>query len=903
MYGTPEFKNVSPSEESNCRSDTGPNRSNAKPAEIIVYGPNGVPIGRRQSPIAGPPKPPLLKHQKVVADLLSRPTSSQEFLVLHDTGTGKTAIMTELIDNNMMEVDGKYVVKDRYEKIIIIVPEDALKLNVITESRKYSRGVLKKILGAIPSGTKQPEIERVLRAANIHFMTYAEAGKSVKQYVPPEMDSRIAEYWDKFGCDSDPDVDVKNATMNCWFLGYVTYVARGWAMPQFFSNSIILLDEIHNIVSPSQKIMRLGQSFATLTLKYFFMYRNAMLSGPFFDKPTPPMIYRNSEWASMGLGNGMTVTTHKQRYSIGRPSNIKFIGFTATPVMNGGQDLFTLVNILKGDPGYVNVLDYIAPNTAPDRSLFELAHGEWIGRNASMDPFAGRKLTNRSLLKDKLAGVFSVYRKDWDTTRFPLVSGAPYIHLVPYSSELEKDLQTQKVKNGSQSISNKGRFVLRNLKGNQKSEMLQLTSKPTEGTKGKTYLKRDSGCGYTIRNVPALASHPKNTPIFVTGLLTERTSAKIGMPKLTLKFNGEEDTPRDIYDFMTLVRSHGGDQNTIFRHISPKLYRFIAWASSTESLRVSSGGMIRPKSKQFAYCFNPITLEALGLMLIRSGWTYFIPPKVCYAASEAATTLVTSIQIESTEPMVGWCKVYFSGSSGRTEMEFDLISGSHVTTKEFGAPVAVKMIRILATGSNIEVVLLNEGGTIWSNTVRAGREVRLYPSLAADEIETYYATMSPHPKRFMLLHDGMDSDVAKAFIDFFNHKRNRHGDYIHMIIMSSSFKEGITLKDVRQVHFIDTPKSMTEIIQALGRASRVCSFQNLDKSEWKIFWHIWMHVLRGEGEKVRRKTPITDFISPEPRMWLDAKKQYKLVSELLDFLGQVAVDCNVHKLVSGLSCL
>lgn len=916
--GQPYFANVNPNEQSNCKTGV-PNRF-VKPTAYVARGVNGRGIWVRDPGTSDQSPPKLLPHQEQVSRYLSSNESPSEYLVLHDTGTGKTAIMTHVIDNHLVFDNGKFQMKNpNFNKIIIIVPEHVLKDNVITEARKYSNGALKKLLEGTEK-MKSTDIQATLRDnANIHFMTYAEAGKSVKQFVPPALDRRIAQFWDSKECD---DIESENATKNCWFLGYVKYVERGWAVPQFFSNAVILLDEIHNIISPSEKFKGTEQ-YAPLTLKFFFLYRNVSsnLDGV-FSLPTNQTIYRPKEiqtLASKGFRNLPVVSYNRDRYNLGKPNNIKFIGFTATPVMNGGQDLFTLVNIMKGNPKYVDSLNYVEPSSPPSPP-FKRVHGEFLYFDDNgnilpkINPFEGRRLKNTGTLQNKLSGLFSVYRKEWDTTRFPLVSLYPIIHAFPYSKELENDLASQKVKYGSPSISNKGRAILRGIKGNIKSLLFQLTSQSVAGG-NKIFMRKNNDCSYSIRNLqPSL---PKNTPIYITGDLSLPTSAKF--PKLSLRYDAPEPPIRDVFSFPDLIRKVGsndvfGIQNRVFKHMSPKLLKFILWMSSTNTMRTStSTNQIVSKGKHFAYAFNSITLEALALMLVRSGWTCFIPPKACFASSESSG-VVSSIQINTTGPgqlttrLVGVCRVF---SNDILFKDYELNSHMNVFSFEEKLPISKLILELYDEYDDIEVILFNGEDKIWSETVSTKNrsKIRLYPRLASDEIQTFYNSMKPYPKRFMFLHDGMDPDIAKGFIDFFNHKSNTYGNYIHLIIMSSAFKEGITLKDVQNVHFIDCPTSMTEIVQALGRASRVCSFQNLPKSLWRVTWHIWMHVIKSELRSLpdprskNSKSLNIPFQSKELDIWMRAQRNYLFVSELNSFLEQVATDCSLHQGVSNVVCL
>ena len=77
----------------------------------------------------------------------------------------------------------------------------------------------------------------------------------------------------------------------------------------------------------------------------------------------------------------------------------------------------------------------------------------------------------------------------------------------------------------------------------------------------------------------------------------------------------------------------------------------------------------------------------------------------------------------------------------------------------------------------------------------------------------------------------------------FNHKGNLRGEYIHIILISSSGAEGISLKAVRQVHVMEPFWNYIRVDQVLGRAARMESHSlpsriNISQATYKQVAHL-----------------------------------------------------------------
>ena len=94
------------------------------------------------------------------------------------------------------------------------------------------------------------------------------------------------------------------------------------------------------------------------------------------------------------------------------------------------------------------------------------------------------------------------------------------------------------------------------------------------------------------------------------------------------------------------------------------------------------------------------------------------------------------------------------------------------------------------------------------------------------------------------LGDG-DGDMGKnlaELLKIYNHKENRHGDLIHVMLASQNYNESIDLKSVRHIHIFESLVTAAAEKQAVGRGRRYCSHADLDrdKGEWNVTVHRYM---------------------------------------------------------------
>lgn len=149
----------------------------------------------------------------------------------------------------------------------------------------------------------------------------------------------------------------------------------------------------------------------------------------------------------------------------------------------------------------------------------------------------------------------------------------------------------------------------------------------------------------------------------------------------------------------------------------------------------------------------------------------------------------------------------------------------------------------------------------------------------------------------------LQKQLLRAFGD--SPDRNKYGDIIKLLIISSSGAEGIDLKNTRFVHIMEPYWHPVRINQVIGRARRICSHSDLpqDLQDVKVF----MYLLSGYEKDIMREKRDDyielyendcdsqgNLISTDEKLYEIMLTKKKLMEEFLNALKEVSIDCLVN---------
>jgi hypothetical protein len=147
-----------------------------------------------------------------------------------------------------------------------------------------------------------------------------------------------------------------------------------------------------------------------------------------------------------------------------------------------------------------------------------------------------------------------------------------------------------------------------------------------------------------------------------------------------------------------------------------------------------------------------------------------------------------------------------------------------------------------------------------------------------------YAEKGEGVKRFAIWSGDENMNYKEEIKEVYNRKDNLNGSKLKIILGSSSIKEGVSFKGVRQVHIIEPYWNIPRLEQVIGRASRFCSHKDLEKEKRNVKVYIYLAVAP-ENEEI---TTVDEYIYELSR------RKNKLVNEFELAVKQAAIDCDLN---------
>lgn len=133
---------------------------------------------------------------------------------------------------------------------------------------------------------------------------------------------------------------------------------------------------------------------------------------------------------------------------------------------------------------------------------------------------------------------------------------------------------------------------------------------------------------------------------------------------------------------------------------------------------------------------------------------------------------------------------------------------------------------------------------------------------------------------------GSIKDVKERYrgMDLYNKKSNRYGKEIKIMLISPAGTEGLSLRNVRQVHIMEPHWNEVRISQMIGRGIRQCSHGDLPMEERHV------DVFRYKSVRTAKDSWTTDQYIEDL-----ARTKEGLVTTFLDAMKEVAIDCTLFK--------
>jgi len=136
--------------------------------------------------------------------------------------------------------------------------------------------------------------------------------------------------------------------------------------------------------------------------------------------------------------------------------------------------------------------------------------------------------------------------------------------------------------------------------------------------------------------------------------------------------------------------------------------------------------------------------------------------------------------------------------------------------------------------------------------------------------------------RYAEYHGNVDVEMRELYKSAFNDPKNKTGDLIKIIMISPAGVEGISLRNVRQIHIFEPYWHEVRITQMIGRGIRLLSHCDLPMNERIV-------------DVYRYKAIIDDTIETSDQYIENAaRNKDRLITSFLDAVKESAVDCQLN---------
>ena len=173
---------------------------------------------------------------------------------------------------------------------------------------------------------------------------------------------------------------------------------------------------------------------------------------------------------------------------------------------------------------------------------------------------------------------------------------------------------------------------------------------------------------------------------------------------------------------------------------------------------------------------------------------------------------------------------------------------------------------------------------IYSNYVNNGG-IELIKRILLKNGYTKFNSKIKNPNSFIVFSDKLSSEERDRLRKRFNKSDNKNGDFIKIILGSPIISEGVTLKNIRQVHIMEPTWNMSKINQIIGRAIRNHSHDDLPVEDRNVEIYKYASIYSKDLNSL--------YIDKEKYILSEEKDRTNKVVERI--LKEISFDCFINK--------
>jgi superfamily II DNA or RNA helicase len=182
---------------------------------------------------------------------------------------------------------------------------------------------------------------------------------------------------------------------------------------------------------------------------------------------------------------------------------------------------------------------------------------------------------------------------------------------------------------------------------------------------------------------------------------------------------------------------------------------------------------------------------------------------------------------------------------------------------------------------------------VYSNYVSYGGTSLIKQLLLHNGFKEYKSKNADPYQSFVVFDESTNIETREKYRRLFNSTENKNGKLIKVLIGSPIVSEGITLKNVRQVHILEPSWNMSRINQIIGRAVRNYSHHALPKEDRTVSIFKYVSVYKDTNNTVSNSSLFKFFIDREKYVLSEEKDRSNKKVERM--LKEISFDCALMK--------
>jgi superfamily II DNA or RNA helicase len=353
-----------------------------------------------------------------------------------------------------------------------------------------------------------------------------------------------------------------------------------------------------------------------------------------------------------------------------------------------------------------------------------------------------------------------------------------------------------------------------------------------------------------------------------------------GLEKLRTSLNGKvsylkantDTNPRKITIGNELVPNKTGTTNVVYCQMSK--YQYVTYLEALK-LDVKSDNRYDISSLiqniESAENVNEITSESKSSSLYKN-------------SSDASTMSYPNKLFGKT----GFLSI-FSNASSLNKEYIDVIT---TNLQKYSAKLYKLLTNVNSSPGNV---------FIYSNYVSYGGTSLIKQLLLHNGYKEFRNKNSESFKSFVVFDESTNIETREKYRRIFNSTDNKNGKLIKIIIGSPIVSEGITLKNVRQVHILEPSWNMSRINQIIGRTVRNYSHHALPEEDRTVSIYKYVSIYKSQNA-IEKSSLLKFFIDREKYVLSEEKDRSNKIVERM--LKEISFDCSLMKprnLITGMS--